>query len=138
MGREAPAPGLNPRGVRRARSGARGRQLHPEAGSSARVSPQSLDAKTREYALKFKPLAEVIMKEKMSEPEFMQLVVGMGVERMVEDILNPRESSRMWDTIVRMLHDHPEAVVAFVSERLGAGPDDAVGGAAERWERYIG
>lgn len=82
----------------------------------------------------FKPVAEEVVQRDLSDEEYLRMLVSIGVEKMAEDVINPRESSTPWETVLLLLRRDPEDFAHFMLETLGEGDDDAT---SERWGRYI-
>lgn len=97
----------------------------------------NLDKELEAYALPFKPIAEQIVEGELSDDEYLNIVVGLGVEKMVEEIIRPREASVLWNTILGVLARDPGGFAEFMLETLEVGAADDSSSRAERWERYI-
>lgn len=92
-----------------------------------------LDQEAAAYARTFKPVAEEVVGESLSEEDYLHILVQIAIEKMAEDVIHPRESSTLWETILLMLRRDPENFAEFMVEVLRDEEDGLPGG----WERYI-
>lgn len=94
-----------------------------------------LDEQALSDVWEFKPVAEQVVQKELSDQEYLMMLARIGIEKMAEDVIHPRESSTLWETILLMLRRDPEDFAEFMLETLGESDD---GSASDRWGRYIG
>ena len=94
----------------------------------------------RSFTLLFKPVAEGIIEGKLTNEEFFRMVMTLGIERMVEDVIHPPDRTNLWETVVALLRRDPQGFAEFMIEAMKNGAQDENGprDIAERWQQYIG
>lgn len=90
-----------------------------------------IDNETEQLALAFKPVAEHVIGDEVTDEAYYGLAVQKGIEQMVADII-PQKEAFLWQTIVDVLKRDPEDFATFMKETLVEGK-----GNPSDWNRYI-
>lgn len=90
----------------------------------------------------FVKVIDAVLEEKLSDriDEYAELVLSIGLERMLQDPL-PKEEMLL-KTMVEMFKENPEFVSNFIAEKLKAGKrmleeEEKIKKAKESWKQYI-
>ena len=89
----------------------------------------------------FKKVAEEVLREPLTFDDYSDLVISIGLENMVKDILMPLDVETLLVTLEQMFKDNPEFISDFMANTMKRGKEvkeEEVKKTKEKWHRYIG
>jgi len=88
----------------------------------------------------FKSVVEEVIGKKLEFDVYVALVLGEGMNSMLQDIINPQERNVLWQTVLAMFKENPDFISGFVASILKRGGEEIETRKkelAERFKHYV-